>query len=106
VSAPRARAGDDLTGLSATLARFDADVLAGPLAIRSVVPGDRIVVPGVGTRKLQDVFVDAKIPRERRRTVPVVVDATGAIVWVPGVVRGDRARVGPTTTRVVEMRLE
>jgi tRNA(Ile)-lysidine synthase len=105
ISTPRARREDELTGLSPGRARFDADRLALPLVVRSVRPGDRIGVPGVGTRKLQDVFVDAKIPRERRSTVPIVVDATGTVLWVAGVVRGGAARVETATAHVVEMEL-
>jgi tRNA(Ile)-lysidine synthetase-like protein len=106
ISAPRARDADGLAGLSVRRARFDADRLALPLVVRSVRPGDRIAVPGVGTRKLQDVFVDAKIPRERRSRVPIVADATGTILWVPGVVRGGAARVEAATAHVIEMTLE
>jgi len=105
VSIPRARHPNELEGLSARRARFDADALPLPLVVRSVRPGDRIDVPGVGTRKLQDVLVDAKVPRERRRGVPIVVDATGRVVWVAGIVRGAAALVTDATTRVVEMDL-
>ncbi|MGZ3457721.1 MAG: tRNA lysidine(34) synthetase TilS C-terminal domain-containing protein, partial [Archangium sp.] len=35
--------------------------------------------------KLQDVLVDQRIPSERRDALPVVVDAQGAVLWVPGV---------------------
>jgi tRNA(Ile)-lysidine synthase len=106
ISAPRGRDGGALAGLSARRACFDADRLALPLVVRSVLPGDRIGVPGVGTRKLQDVFVDAKIPRERRSHVPIVADATGTILWVAGVVRGGAARVEAATAHVIEMTLE
>ena len=74
--------------------------------IRQPERGDRVRVPGVGTRKLQDVLVDAKVPRERRSMVPVVLDATGTIVWVAGVVRSAIARITPATRRVIETRLE
>ena len=59
-------------------------VLRAPLALRSRRPGDRVSTH-VGTRKLQDVFVDAGVPRALRDTVPVLT-AGERIVWVPGVV--------------------
>ncbi|MBW3561338.1 MAG: tRNA lysidine(34) synthetase TilS [Actinobacteria bacterium] len=59
-------------------------VLGAPLALRSRRPGDRVSTH-VGTRKLQDVFVDAGVPRALRDTVPVLT-AGERIVWVPGVV--------------------
>jgi tRNA(Ile)-lysidine synthase len=105
ISTPRARGPNELAGLSARRARFDADALPLPLVVRSVRAGDRIDVPGVGTRKLQDVLVDAKVPREHRRTVPIVVDATGRVLWVAGIVRGAAALLTDTTTQVVEMDL-
>ena len=36
-------------------------------------------------RKLQDVFVTAKVPPAVRATLPLLADAaTGEILWVPG----------------------
>ena len=45
--------------------------VAEPSVVRSWLPGDRIKMPG-GTKKLQDLFTDKKIPREERALVPVV----------------------------------
>ncbi len=39
---------------------------------------------GRGTRKLQDIFVDARVPREERDTWPLVF-AADRLAWVPGV---------------------
>jgi tRNA(Ile)-lysidine synthase len=44
-----------------------------------------------GTKSLQDLFTDRKIPRAQRRTLPVVV-SDGEIAWVPGVAIGERFR--------------
>jgi tRNA(Ile)-lysidine synthetase-like protein len=41
-------------------------------------------VGGRGTRKLQDIFVDARVPREERDTWPLVF-AGHRLAWVPGV---------------------
>ncbi len=56
-----------------------------PLAVRSRRPGDRFRPLGApGPRKLQDFFVDRKIARRERDTVPLVVDGRDRIVWVVG----------------------
>jgi tRNA(Ile)-lysidine synthase len=56
-----------------------------PLAVRSRRPGDRFQPIGApGTRKLQDFFVDRKVPRIDRDAVPLVVDGRDRIVWVVG----------------------
>lgn len=38
-----------------------------------------------GSKKLKDIFIDAKIPRQERDKLPVITDYTGKILWVPGV---------------------
>ena len=67
------------------------EVPEAPLAVRTRRPGDRLSLPGLnGHKKLQDVFVDRKVPREARDQVPVVVDRHDRIVWVVGhAVAGD-----------------
>lgn len=54
------------------------------LRVRTWRPGDRIEPWGLdGSRKLQDVFTDAKVPRAERDRIPVF-ECGGRIVWVPG----------------------
>jgi tRNA(Ile)-lysidine synthase len=52
------------------------------LTVRTRRPGDRLAGR---TRKIQDVFVDAKVPRAQRDTWPLVVSGDD-VVAVPGVV--------------------
>ena len=54
------------------------------LTVRTRRPGDRLAGR---TRKIQDVFVDAKVPRDARDTWPLVVSGDG-VVAVPGVAVG------------------
>ena len=49
---------------------------------------------GRGTRKLQDIFVDARVPREERNTWPLVF-AGDRLAWVPGVVVDTDLASGP-----------
>lgn len=66
-------------------AAIDLEKLADrELVVRPLRDGDRMRPLGMrGTRKLQDILVDLKIPQEQRSRVAVVVCA-GEIVWVPG----------------------
>ena len=58
---------------------------SGGLAVRNRRPGDRFRPIGLGGRKkLQDVFVDRKVPKTARDHVPIVVDGADRIVWVAG----------------------
>ena len=80
-------------------ARGEVAVMAGALeggaTVRAWRDGDRMRPVGVGgTKSLQDLFTDRKIPRALRRTLPVV-EARGEIVWVAGVALDERyAAVG------------
>ncbi len=57
----------------------------GPLQVRSWQAGDRMRPEGVGgTKKLQDIFVDAKIPAPLRHRIPLFCHGD-SILWVPGV---------------------
>ncbi|MFC1467609.1 tRNA lysidine(34) synthetase TilS [Verrucomicrobiota bacterium] len=54
------------------------------LIVRSIRDGDRMRPLGMsGSRKLQDILVDEKVPRDLRRELPVV-ECEGEIVWFPG----------------------
>jgi tRNA(Ile)-lysidine synthase len=63
----------------------------GPaVTVRSWRDGDRMRPVGLGgTKSLQDLFTDRKVPRALRRTLPVV-EAGGEIVWVAGVAVDER----------------
>jgi tRNA(Ile)-lysidine synthase len=60
------------------------------LEVRTRRPGDR-----VRRRKLQDVFVDAKVPRDQRDSWPVVARGD-EVVAVPGIVEDAQVRVSRT----------
>lgn len=64
---------------------FDSDKLRLPLSVRTRRAGDRINLPaGNGTKKIKDVFIEQKVPRRLRNTVPLVTDAADTIIWVVG----------------------
>jgi tRNA(Ile)-lysidine synthase len=85
-------------GRSAPETKFRAALsgsgLAFPLRVRGWAPGDRVHLPA-GTRKLKRIFRDAGIPAGERNRIPVLVDASGEVLWVAGVAVSDRA--GPKT---------
>jgi tRNA(Ile)-lysidine synthase len=63
-----------------------AEGISPPLVVRSRRRGDSLRPEGMRGRrkKLQDLFVDRKIAREERDTVPLVVDREDRILWVVG----------------------
>ena len=87
-------------------AHLDADSLGGQLCMRGRRPGDRFQPLGMerGSKKLQDYFVDAQVPRQERDSVPLLVSPMG-VVWVAGHGIAHWARVTPATHRVLKMEL-
>jgi tRNA(Ile)-lysidine synthase len=60
------------------------------VTVRAWRDGDRMRPAGLGgSKSLQDLFTDRKVPRALRRTLPVV-EADGEIVWVAGVAVDER----------------
>ena len=85
---------------------LDLDALGSALTVRSRRPGDRLRPVGLGgEKKLQDLLVDAKVPRDQRDAVPLVCASWG-IAWVVGHRLDERAKVGKNTRRVVRLRFQ
>lgn len=83
-------------------AYFDLDQLQLPLFVRSRMAGDRFEPYGLnGSKKVKDMFIDAKIPPSRRETMPMLVDAAGRIIWIPGLRCSKHATVFPETKRLL-----
>ena len=84
----------------------DARELGAHLIVRPRRPGDRLQPLGApGRRKVQDVLVDRKVPKDDRERVPIVTNESGQIVWVAGEVLAEPFRVTPLTTTVVVLTL-
>jgi len=88
-------------------AAFDADMLPLPLSLRPLRAGDRVRPFGLETdKKVKEILIDRKIPRDERWGRPVVCDSGGEILWIPGVIRSSRAPVTPKTRRTIVLRTE
>lgn len=86
---------------------FDGSRLSVPLVVRRLRMGDRIRPFGAGAeKKVKELFIDRKIPRDERWGRPVVCDAGGVLLWIPGVLRSGHAPVTAATRRVVVLRAD
>jgi tRNA(Ile)-lysidine synthase len=93
--------------LAGPIAVLQADALPQLLAVRYRRPGDRLRPLGApGTRKLQDWFVDRKVPRADRDRIPLVVDDRDRIVWVAGFTIAHEYRVTAPAEGVVVLELD
>ena len=82
---------------------LDAAGMKLPLKIRPRNPGDCFFPYGFGKRKkLQDFFVDEKVPRDDRDSIPLVFSGDD-IVWVAGYRADDRFRVSGSTKKFLRL---
>jgi tRNA(Ile)-lysidine synthase len=86
------------------LATLDADALGGELVVRAWRDGDRMRPLGMeGTKSLQDVFTDRKVPRSLRHRLPVVT-SEDRVAWVAGVAVSEDFRITPQAREVAVLR--
>jgi tRNA(Ile)-lysidine synthase len=90
--APAARSGADTASL-------DPAALESTLVVRPWREGDRMRPLGLGgSKSLQDLFTDRKVPRSLRRTLPVVTSG-GRIAWIAGVAVSEEFAAPPDARR-------
>ena len=79
---------------------FDADRIGGEIVLRHWRAGDRFQPIGLNSPvKLQDLFVNAKIPAARRRDLTLAATANGDIFWVEGLRISENFKLTPETKR-------
>ena len=86
-----------------TMVVLDAADMHVPLKIKPRKPGDWFYPYGFGKRKkLQDFFVDEKVARDERDSIPLVLSGDD-IVWVAGYRADNRFRVSGNTKKFLRL---
>jgi tRNA(Ile)-lysidine synthase len=79
---------------------FDADKIENKIILRHWRAGDRFQPIGLkSAAKLQDLFTNAKISRERRRDLILAETARGEIFWVEGLRISENFKITPQTKK-------
>ena len=79
---------------------FDADKIGSSIVLRHWRPGDRFQPIGMGSPvKLQDLFVNRKIPRDERHQLVVATTAAGELFWVEQFRISERFKLDKGTLR-------
>ncbi len=87
------------------VAFVDYAALGKNIIVRNKQEGDKFYPLGMkGSKKLQDFFVDEKIPIEERDSIPIV-ESGGKIIWVGGLRIDDRVKVTKKTKKMVKLEL-
>ena len=82
------------------VATLDAAALGENLVVRGWRNGDRMRPLGLaGSKSLQDLFTDRRVPRSLRRTLPIVT-AADRVAWVAGVAVAEEFRITADTGQV------
>jgi tRNA(Ile)-lysidine synthase len=88
-------------------ALFDYDKIGPILTLRNRHPGDWFCPTGMGGKhkKIQDYFVDEKVPRRKRDLVPLLCSGEN-ILWVVGMRTDERFLAGAVTKKVLSVKVK
>ncbi|MEJ7778631.1 MAG: tRNA lysidine(34) synthetase TilS [Daejeonella sp.] len=85
----------------AAVAQLDIDLLTFPLILRKWKPGDHFYPLGLkGKQKLSDLFIQQKVPLNRKNDIGVLENGNGDILWVCGLRIDDRYKITAGTKKV------
>jgi len=97
------KGGDPGDGRSSVL--LDSGLIKFPLMVRARAAGDFFYPVGFGKKKkLQDFFVDEKIPREERDRTPILISGND-IIWIAGYRADERFRVTEKTEHILRIEI-
>ena len=84
---------------------LDGATIEWPLVARRRRPGERLrPAGGRGSRRLQDLFVDARVPQALRDAWPIIA-TPAAIVWVAGLRAADGYLATPESQSIIKIRI-
>jgi tRNA(Ile)-lysidine synthetase-like protein len=84
---------------------LDGAAIAWPLLARRRRPGDRLrPAGGRGSRRLQDLFVDTRVPQVLRDAWPIIA-TPAAIVWVAGLRAAAGYLATPESQNIIKIRI-
>lgn len=92
---------------SADVATLDADKVKFPLTLRPVGTGERFVPFGMkGSKLVSDYLTDLKFSILEKRRQLVMVDASGAVIWLVGRRTDNRFRIDNDTKRTLRITIK
>ena len=83
-------------------AYFDFDKTGEDIRVRFFQPGDRFMPLGMrGHKKVKSYFIDQKIPREKRLSIPILTNGKDDIIWIYGERTSGQFCVAENTKKVL-----
>ena len=85
---------------------FDLEKINGDITLRHRREGDKFNPLGMkGSKKLKDIFIDLKIPREKRDKLPLLCFGED-IAWIVGYKLSDKYKVDENTKTILKIKIE
>ena len=82
---------------------FDFNKINDKILIRKRIDGDKIIPLGMnGTKKLKDIFIDMKIPKDERDNIPILC-FDEKIAWIIGVRISDEYKVTNQSKNILKV---
>ena len=77
---------EDKNDKSNNIIRLNSKDIKLPLYVRNRKDGDKIRVKNMdGSKKVNDIFIDNKVPKDIRDKYPIIVDSDDKVVFIPGI---------------------
>lgn len=84
---------------------FDYDKICQAMSLRSRRKADYFQINKEGgTKKLKDYFIDQKLPRSKRDTIPLLADG-GHIIWILGNRISEKYKITDTTRNILKAKI-
>lgn len=85
---------------------FDYDKINRYVTIRKRKNGDRIIPLGMnGSKKIKDIFIDMKIPKDYRDEIPVI-QFDDEIAWLVGLKTSNTFKVTSNTKKIIKIEIK
>lgn len=85
---------------------LDFDLIKGMLVVRNRKSGDSIIPCGMtGSKKIKDIFIDLKIPKDERDNKLIIADDVN-ILWLEGFRIHNSYKVSNSTKNILNIKLE
>ena len=84
---------------------LDLDNIQQPVVLRNKRDGDRFRPLGMtGRQKIKSLFINQKIPRNKRNEIMMLVDQ-GSVIWIENMHLSDRVKISPQTKNVLYLEI-
>ena len=85
---------------------FDFDKIYDNISVRNRIDGDRIIPLGMnGNKKVKDIFIDMKIPKEERDNIPILC-FDEKIAWIIGIRTSEEYKITNKSKNILKVVIE